>query len=582
MPDRPRAPLRLLLAAGGNTIPAWLFSCVQELEQSGAAQIVVVLRAVPTEGRDGLSFIPRLRQFLFRAYQYLDRQLFRRSPDALAPINVGSAFPDRRVFDGASLQSAALARMFREERIDVALDPFFLLPDGCFADAPTHGVWSIRFGQSGDPKTQSAPGFWEVVEGRPSTETRLCVRSRGGDGTVSLYVSVAPTDRRSVSRSQNHVYWKISAALVRRMQMLRDDPDAFLARFKAAALFDAVHNPSLAPGNVAVLRAGAALVRRYASDKWRNTLYREQWALAYQQGAGDQLEIGAFRRLMPPADRFWADPFPVQVGNEYYIFHEEMLFSTGKGTIVLTVVNDTAAPVAQCVPILETDCHLSYPFVFAWDGDFFMIPETASRRQVELYRCVAFPARWKLERVLLSGLRAFDSTAAFLFGRWWLFANVAAYGPGTDELHLFHADSPLGPWISHRSNPIKGDVRSARPAGRIFENDGQVYRPAQDCSRHYGYAVSLNRILQLDPERYEELEVSRITPNGSPSVAGVHTFNRVGNLTVIDCLMRSRKFRTPQWSLSPSTAGPLPPSLTHDGARSPASRDAEAALHIVA
>lgn len=555
MPDSPRTPLRLLLAAGGNTIPAWLFRCVAELERSGAAQVVLVLRAVPHERRDGWSFIPRLRQFLFRAYQHLDRQVFRRSPDALAPISLRAAFPDTRVVDGASLQSAVLARLFQEERIDVALDPFLLLPDGCSADLPPNGVWSLRFGQSGDPKTQSTPGFWEVVEGR-ATETRLCGRFRGEDGTVPLYVSVAPTDRRSMSRSQNHVYWKISAALVRRMQMLWDDPDAFRARFKAGALFDVVHHPSPAPGNVAVLRAGAALVRRYASDKWRNAFYREQWALAYQQGAGDHPEIATFRKLMPPADRFWADPFPVQVGSEYYIFHEELLSSTGKGTIVLTVVNDTATPVAQCVPVLETDSHLSYPFVFQWNGDFFMIPETAARGQVELYRCVTFPARWKLERVLLSNVRAFDSTAAFLSGRWWLFANVAAYGPGTDELHLFHAESPLGPWTSHRSNPIKSDVRSARPAGRIFESDGHAYRPAQDCSRHYGYAVSVNRILQLDPETYEELEVGRITPNGDPSVAGIHTLNRVGNMTVIDCLMRSRKFRT--------------------------SPDAEAALHIVA
>lgn len=560
MPDSPRPPLRLLLAADSSTIPAWLFRCLEELQHAGAAQVVLVSRAAPKEGRSAASRIPPLRQFLFWAYQQLDRRLFRRFPDALAPITLQSALPSARVVDEADLRSARLTGTSQEERIDVVLDPWSLLPEGySAAPFPLYGVWSIRFGQSGDPKTQSAPGFWEVVEGRPSTETRLCVRSRSGDGTVSLYVSVAPTDRRSVSRSQNHVYWKVSAALVRRMQMLWEDPDAFLKGLKTAAPFDAVHNPS-PPGNVAVLRAGGALVRRYGFDKWRDTLYREQWALAYQQGAGAHLEIGTFRRLMPPADRFWADPFPVQAGSEYYIFHEELLFSTGKGTIVLTVVNDTGTPVAQCVPVLETDCHLSYPFVFQWDGDFFMIPETASRRQVELYRCVTFPARWKLERVLLSGLRAFDSTAAFLFGRWWLFANVAAYGPGTDELHLFHADSPLGPWISHRSNPLKADVRSARPAGRIFEHDGQAYRPAQDCSRHYGYAVSVNRILQLDPETFEEREVSRITPTGIPYVAGVHTFNRVGNMTVIDCLMRSRKFRTPEWSLSPSTARPLPAS----------------------
>src|SRR5207249_5024391 len=152
---------------------------------------------------------------------------------------------------------------------------------------------------------------------------------------------------------------------------------------------------------------------------------------------------------------------------------------------------------------LETYYHLSYPFVFQWDGDFFMMPETASRRQVELYRCVDFPARWKLERVVLRDLKALDPTPALLLGRWWLFANAPAYGAGSmDELHLFYSDSPLGPWTPHRDNPIKSDVRSARPAGRIFENHGEFYRPAQDCSTRYGSAVVINRILQLRSEEH--------------------------------------------------------------------------------
>ncbi len=187
-----------------------------------------------------------------------------------------------------------------------------------------------------------------------------------------------------------------------------------------------------------------------------------------------------------------------------------------------------------------------------------MMPETASRRQVELYRCVDFPVHWKLERVVLLGLKALDPTPALLFGRWWLFANIPAYGAGTlDELHLFHADSPLGPWTPHRDNPIKSDVRSARPAGRIFENHGEFYRPAQDCSTRYGSAVVINRILQLNPETYEEIELGRLGPDWGPQVEGVHTFNTAGNITVIDCLLRRRKFLD---RLARQTTAPRPPA----------------------
>ncbi|OLB80892.1 MAG: hypothetical protein AUH96_00720, partial [Nitrospirae bacterium 13_2_20CM_2_61_4] len=483
MNHKSRAPLRLLLVTDGGTIPNWLYKSLDAVEGSKVATVVLALHAARREGRK----LPRL---LFSLYERVDRYLLRSEADALALIDLQSALPTCRVVNlrhalaGSQPVNTALVRALEEEHIDVVLDPFCLLPDAGLADLSTYGVWSVPFGHGGDPRTQSTPAFWEVIEGRPSTETRLCVHWKGSDSKRALYVSVAPTDRRSVSRSQNHVYWKISAALARNIQSLAEDPDAFVERLKESAPGDVTNSPSGAPagapGNLAMLRAGTRLARRYASDKWTRALYREQWALGYQRGGNGRPVTGPFQTLMPPMDRYWADPFPIQVGSDYYIFHEELLFSTGKGSIVVTVVDDQGS-LARPVPVLEKEYHLSYPFVFQWDGGFFMTPQTASH-EVELYRCVDFPSRWTLERVLLSGLTAFDPTLAFLFGRWWLFATVLTYGAaGThDELHLFYADSPLGPWTPHRNNPIKSDVRSARPAGRIFENDRQFYRPAQD------------------------------------------------------------------------------------------------------
>jgi hypothetical protein len=535
MTGKSPAPLRLLLVTAGGTIPNWLYTCLETVERAGVATVVAAWRA-------GRAERPRLRRLLFSLYESVDRHLFRGAPDALAAIEVQSAFPGCRVVAGG--KSDALAHALASEHIDVVLDPSCLLPDAGLAELPPYGVWSVPFGHSGDPRTQSTPAFWEVIEGSPSTEARLCIEWSGSGRKHLLYSCVAPTDRRSLSRSQNRVYWKISAALARNIQSLGEDPDAFVERLKPSAPVDIANSPSTAPGNLEMLRAGTRLVRRYASDKWMRTLYREQWTLAYRRGPSDRPVTGLFQTLIPPMDRYWADPFPIRVGNDYYIFHEEAPFSTDKGSIVVSVVDDagkTAAP----IPVLEQDYHLSYPFVFQWDGEFFMIPETASHHQIELYHCASFPSRWKLERVLLSGLAASDPTPAFLFGQWWLFAAVPVSGAGTSgELHLFYADSLLGPWTPHRANPVKSDVRSARPAGRIFERDGQFYRPAQDGSRRYGYAVSINRIVQLNPDTFGEVEVDRLVPKGAPDVAGVHTFNVADDMTVIDCLVRRKKFWT--------------------------------------
>src|SRR6266550_6107478 len=155
-----RPPLRVLLVTNGSTIPTWLFQCVDSVERSGAATCVTVLRAAPEDARSPFRFLQGVRRFLFWLYKHVDRRLFRSLPDAHAPIDLRSALPTCRVLDGADPRSI-------EEQLDVVLDPFDLLPDGCLAETSRYGVWSVAFGQSGDERTQSTPAFWEVIEGSP-------------------------------------------------------------------------------------------------------------------------------------------------------------------------------------------------------------------------------------------------------------------------------------------------------------------------------------------------------------------------------------------------------------------------------
>jgi hypothetical protein len=152
---------------------------------------------------------------------------------------------------------------------------------------------------------------------------------------------------------------------------------------------------------------------------------------------------------------------------------------------------------------------------------------------------------------MLENLEVFDPTIAEIDGRWWLFCARGELGASTwEELHLFHAPTPLGPWTPHRRNPVKSDVRSARPAGRLFQHAGEWYRPAQDCSVRYGYAMSINRITRLTPTEYDEVVVQHIAPDWSANLIGTHTLNAAGRLTVVDGMRR-------RWRWSKDTE-PLP------------------------
>ena len=112
--------------------------------------------------------------------------------------------------------------------------------------------------------------------------------------------------------------------------------------------------------------------------------------------------------------------------------------------------------------------------------------------------------------------RSLDPTIVEWAGRWWMFGTRRDRDPNA-ELWLWHAPSPLGPWTVHAANPVKIDVRSSRPAGTPFVLDGVLYRPAQDCSRGYGGAVVVNRVVA--PRRDGVRRGARRAPSWSAAAA---------------------------------------------------------------
>jgi len=93
----------------------------------------------------------------------------------------------------------------------------------------------------------------------------------------------------------------------------------------------------------------------------------------------------------------------------------------------------------------------------------------------------------------------------------------------------------------HPSNPQYRDVRRARPAGKLFINEGLLIRPAQIGAPHYGSGIVLNEVKELSPTVFKEVEVEKIFPNWEKRIHAMHTLNREGSLTIID--IQKRRFR---------------------------------------
>ena len=283
-----------------------------------------------------------------------------------------------------------------------------------------------------------------------------------------------------------------------------------------------------------LLGIATGVLRRRA----KRLFLRDTWFVAYRRLASPTVpelrESPEFRTISPPRRRFYADPFVMQRNGNAYIFFEDYSYESQKGVISCATVNGNTSEIRT---VLARDYHLAYPCVFEWDGAVYMIPESAGAKRIELYVATDFPSQWKLDRVLLDGVAAVDTTIHHDGRRFWLFTTIPAEpgAPRVDELFLFSADSLDEPWTPHPHNPVVSDVRRARPGGHLFRDQrGRLIRPAQDCSTKYGHAIVLHHVTRLDPEHYEEMPVGRIDADWGPQNIASHTYNFAGGYEVLD------------------------------------------------
>jgi hypothetical protein len=222
-----------------------------------------------------------------------------------------------------------------------------------------------------------------------------------------------------------------------------------------------------------------------------------------------------------PAE-FVADPFIVRARSEWLMFFEIMSAETGRGEIGLAKSTDGLCWQYQS-SVLRESFHLSYPLVFEWQGNYFMVPETLGQNAIVLYQALRFPYEWKPIAKLVKGTFA-DATLFWFEEMWWMFACSTPYRH--DALRLYYSRDLTGEWVEHKLSPIiRRNRRTARPGGRVVSFDGKVIRYAQDCAPYYGHRLRAFEITCLSPTHYAERECAEspiLSPGAEWNAAGMH------------------------------------------------------------
>lgn len=521
--------LRVGVFAATRRQPRVLVDSLAEIAASPYAEIVVIVVGERGECRPS---------WLWRLYQRLDARLFGIDPQNADAVDLCSSPIGGQICPlpaaGTPVPESWRADISRL-RLDVAL-LFDEIDDKLLDGLAGLGSWRFDFG--------CPPGFeglHEVIDGQPTSSVRLKIRLPSGQEKL-LDQSCTRTARFSLASNRQTTLRRAGRLLSRALDRLHQCQRAPLLNARPLPHLLLVDDAATA-GNAEALAGMGRMSLKMLGRGLEKLRCVDQWLLAWRfaETPHEAPELGEFSCLTPPRDRFWADPFPLLRDGRHYIFFEELVFAEGKAHIAVVEI----AADGICAPprrVLERPYHLSYPCLIESGGELFMVPESGLNGTVELYRCTQFPDCWQLVKVLLKVPCCADATFHQEGDRWWMFVNIGRNDQDVhDELFLYSADRLDGEWLPHPANPIKSDVRSARPAGRMYRLEGELFRPAQIGVPLYGAGISLNRVLKLNAEEYSEEEVGRILPPGGSGLLGIHTINRAGNLVVVDAF--TRRFR---------------------------------------
>lgn len=106
---------------------------------------------------------------------------------------------------------------------------------------------------------------------------------------------------------------------------------------------------------------------------------------------------------------WYADPLLYEDDNgKRWLFCEAFNMAENRGDIAVAEFDENDHLLPPRV-VLKENFHLSFPTVFDWRGEVWMLPETSADHSLTLYRCTQFPDKWEKVQAFSVGRELCDS-----------------------------------------------------------------------------------------------------------------------------------------------------------------------------
>lgn len=276
---------------------------------------------------------------------------------------------------------------------------------------------------------------------------------------------------------------------------------------------------------------------------------------------GEKLQVWWLKS--PYRDGWLADPFVLDVTEkEINLLVEDYRYKDGKGRIAKVMVNRQTKTITNREVVLKGE-HYSFPAILRKDGRVYIYPEQSRQGRLDLFEYCPEKETCKFVETLseepltdaiiykgeIYSTRMPDPNGKRLGLFKWSSSVQDTASQGSKGLRTFKCPSDVQDATSQCSIVFGGlkqlhgvhDYKAlnfeletldppktfvfgeciARNAGDFFEVDGVTYRPAQECNRWYGNALSI--------QKYENGTFTEIR-----RIPGIHTLNSYEGVTVVD------------------------------------------------
>lgn len=518
-------------------LKAWEAECIKKILTIKNTSLSVIIYPAKETKSEAKSIIKKkYSTLLFR----LNRKFFFK-PKSLSPVDFLDEFKNitrihclTKKTDYSEYFTDLDVNKIENENLDfIILFSGFRNINGKILNSCKYGIWRFH---SGDPKKYSGipPYFCEMYNSENVSATFLLKLSNRPNIAYVLEKGYYKAIDYSFKTNLDRAHFESSSLAKDVCEKFLLDDNSFWNLPESE-----ISSQEVIPNNVQFIKLCLKVLINKTRRFLRIFFFHEQWNIGYTKNtitdflnSDERLKIKLL--FNSSKDHCYSDPFVIKYQNELYLLFEE--FKTNQVKAKISAINfDETIKENKIEKAMEKVHHLSYPHVFDYKDEIYLIPEEWRSNQISLYKAESFPNKWKKVKTLVDNVTAVDATLFRYNNLWWMTFTQKKENPDL-KLYIYYSEDLFGPWFPHKKNPVKTDIQSSRPAGNVFESGNKLIRPSQDCSKTYGGSILFNEITKLTPSDFQEIPLKRLKPYSDMKFnQGIHTINSIDNFIFIDC-----------------------------------------------